>query len=109
MFGHKRQGAKDSYKLTEETVKAMYQEAFKFLTINGYGSQSRKLEELQKQVTDKEKQDLERFRTLLDRLEKQDKEIAGLKDLILFDDKPSEKLKIVRERLLEREKEETKQ
>lgn len=50
MFGHKREGAKDSYKLTEETVRTMYAEAFKFLTVNGYGSEGRKIEELQAEV-----------------------------------------------------------
>jgi phage shock protein A len=31
-------------------VKTSYAEAFKFLTINGYGSQGRKLEELEKKL-----------------------------------------------------------
>lgn len=48
MFGHKREGAKGNYNLSEDTIKTMYAEAFKFLTINGYGSQSRKVEELEK-------------------------------------------------------------
>jgi site-specific recombinase XerD len=46
MVGHKRQGARDSYAITELTIKTAYQESFKFLTINGYGSANRKLEEL---------------------------------------------------------------
>jgi len=52
MFGHQRQGAKGHYNLSEDTIKTMYAEAFKFLTINGYGSQSRKLEELETKFTE---------------------------------------------------------
>ena len=48
MVGHQRQGARKEYGLTEQTIKAAYESAFKFLTINGFGSQSRKVEELQK-------------------------------------------------------------
>ncbi len=47
LFGHERGGARGNYTLTEDTVKTMYAEAFKFLTINGFGSQSRKIEELE--------------------------------------------------------------
>jgi site-specific recombinase XerD len=50
MVGHMRQGARNDYAINELTIKTAYLEAFKFLTINGYGSQSRKLEELQKQI-----------------------------------------------------------
>ena len=50
MVGHKREGARNEYAITELTTKTAYSEAFKYLTINGYGSQSRKLEELQKQM-----------------------------------------------------------
>lgn len=47
LFGHERGGARGNYTLTEDTVKTMYAEAFKFLTVNGFGSQSRKIEELE--------------------------------------------------------------
>ncbi|MCW4018067.1 MAG: tyrosine-type recombinase/integrase [Candidatus Bathyarchaeota archaeon] len=50
MVGHKRQGARNDYAITELTIKTAYAEAFKYLTINGYGKQSRKVEELGKQV-----------------------------------------------------------
>ena len=46
MVGHKREGARNDYAITELTIKTAYSEAFKYLTINGYGSQSRKVEEL---------------------------------------------------------------
>jgi hypothetical protein len=68
-----------------------------------HGTQARKDIEVMRQQISETKEMLLRI------IEGQQKEIAELKDLILFDDKPSEKLKIVRERLLEREKEETKQ
>jgi site-specific recombinase XerC len=51
MSGHKRQGARKDYTLTEQTIKTAYSEAFKFLTINGFGSTSRKVEELESQFT----------------------------------------------------------
>lgn len=47
MVGHQREGARKEYGLTEQTVKIAYEDAFKFLTINGYGSQNRKIEELE--------------------------------------------------------------
>jgi integrase len=47
MVGHKREGARENYGLTEQTIKGAYTEAFKFLTINGFGQTSRKIEELQ--------------------------------------------------------------
>jgi predicted ribosome quality control (RQC) complex YloA/Tae2 family protein len=46
MVGHKREGARNDYAITELTIKTAYSEAFKYLTINGYGSQSCKVEEL---------------------------------------------------------------
>ncbi len=52
MVGHKREGAREAYGLTEQTIKTAYSEGFKFLTINGFGSQSRKIEELEKQFTE---------------------------------------------------------
>ena len=55
MVGHKRRGARNDYAITELTIKTAYQSAFKFLTINGYGSQSRKLEELQKKQEEDKK------------------------------------------------------
>jgi integrase len=50
MVGHMRQGARNDYAITELTIKTAYAEAFKFLTINGYGSQSRKLAELEQKM-----------------------------------------------------------
>lgn len=46
MVGHQRAGARKEYALTEQTIKTAYNDAFRFLTVNGIGSQSRKLEEL---------------------------------------------------------------
>lgn len=45
MVGHQRQGARKEYGIAEDTIKTLYQDAFKNLTVNGYGNQSRKLEE----------------------------------------------------------------
>lgn len=78
MVGHKRQGAREDYGLTEITIKTAYNEAFKFLTINGFGQTSRKIEELQQQMTEQSKQDTERFRTLTDTISKQNQIIEKL-------------------------------
>jgi site-specific recombinase XerD len=50
MVGHKRQGARNDYAITELTIKTAYTEAFRYLTINGYGQQSRKIAELSDQI-----------------------------------------------------------
>jgi len=47
MCGHQREGARKDYDLSEETIRTLYKDAFNFLTINGFGSQSRKIEELE--------------------------------------------------------------
>ena len=52
MVGHKRQGARENYEITEDTIRESYQNAFKFLTINGFGSTSRKVEELEVKFTE---------------------------------------------------------
>jgi site-specific recombinase XerD len=50
--GHSRTGAKKSYTVTEDTIKTLYAESFKYLTINGFGSTSRKVEELETKFTE---------------------------------------------------------
>ena len=52
MVGHKRQGARENYEITEDTIRESYQNGFKFLTINGFGSTSRKVEELETKFTE---------------------------------------------------------
>jgi integrase len=47
MVGHKRQGAREDYAITEQTIRVAYDSAFKFLTVNGFGQTSRKIEELE--------------------------------------------------------------
>ena len=69
--GHQRQGARKDYAITELTIKLAYTDAFKFLTINGYGSQSRKIEEIYNVVGKQQRQieeltqQLNTFKTLL--------------------------------------------
>jgi len=80
MVGHQRQGARANYAITELTIKTAYQDAFKFLTINGFGSQNRKIEEIDSIVGKQQRQieeltqQLNTFKTLLIRagLEQQD-------------------------------------
>ena len=44
--GHQRAGARKEYGIAEDTITTLYTEAFKFLTINGHGQTSRKVDEL---------------------------------------------------------------
>jgi len=44
--GHTRQNAQKDYDYSEDTLRPLYEDAFKFLTINGIGSQNRKIEEI---------------------------------------------------------------
>ncbi|MFB3889200.1 MAG: tyrosine-type recombinase/integrase [Candidatus Bathyarchaeia archaeon] len=74
MVGWTPDGAGKSYKCTVETIKTMYAEAFKFLTINGYGSQARKLEEFQK----KHDEDMKQLNAKMD--EDRDALMKALKD-----------------------------
>ncbi len=76
MVGHKRQGARNDYAITELTVKTAYESAFKFLTINGYGSQSRKLEELDNKFTAQLKAMSETITELRTEKEQQNKRIG---------------------------------
>lgn len=91
MVGHKRQGARDDYAITELTVKTAYESAFKFLTVNGYGSQSRKLEEFIKESRELRVKDQETFNatiaTLTEKIAelktdktKQEQRIAGMEE-----------------------------
>ncbi len=68
MSGHKPDGAKSNYIVSEETIKMNYTDAFKFLSINGHAQQQKKLEEIVQLYSDKEKADTERFRQLTDML-----------------------------------------
>lgn len=56
--GHVRPNAQKSYDMTEDTLRPLYEDAFKFLSINGIGKTSRAIEELQKQIQE-DKQRLE--------------------------------------------------
>jgi len=47
MSGHKPDGAKSKYIVTPETIKMAYNDAFKFLSINGASMHSKQLVELQ--------------------------------------------------------------
>jgi site-specific recombinase XerD len=80
--GHIRKNAQKDYDMTEETLRPLYEDAFKFLSINGIGKTSRQIEELQKQMQEKELQDTERFRTLTDTITQQKNDIKELKEAI---------------------------
>jgi hypothetical protein len=68
MVGHKREGAREDYAITEQTIRVAYESAFKFLTVNGYGQTSRKIEELEKtfnQKTEQQNKEIETLRSIL--------------------------------------------
>lgn len=68
MVGHIRPNAQKSYDMTEETLRPLYEDAFKFLTINGFGQTSRKIEELEKafkQKTEEQSREIETLRSIL--------------------------------------------
>jgi septal ring factor EnvC (AmiA/AmiB activator) len=77
MVGHKRQGARDSYAITELTIKTAYSESFKYLTINGFGSTNRKVEELNQKtdnlasVIAEQQQKIDEREKTFEKLEKQ--------------------------------------
>lgn len=48
MVGHKRRGARSHYTISEDTITEAYDSAFKSLTVNGVGSSTRKIEQLEK-------------------------------------------------------------
>jgi len=75
MVGHKREGAKASYGITQQTIKQLYAEAFPYLTVNGFASQDRKIEELQAKMNE-DKQ------ALTDLITEQQKQIKQLEDTI---------------------------
>lgn len=56
MVGHKRQGARASYKITEIEVLEAYNDAFRFLSVNGVGSSVRRIEKIDTTVTELSKQ-----------------------------------------------------
>jgi integrase len=77
MVGHKPDGAKASYKVSEATIKMNYNDAFKFLSINGHAQQAKRIEELMQTFNEKEKADTERFRALTDTIAEQQQKISS--------------------------------
>jgi len=51
MVGHKRAGARASYGIAEQTIRQAYDSSFKFLSVNGVGSSTRKIEQLEQTFT----------------------------------------------------------
>jgi hypothetical protein len=47
MVGHIRPNAQKDYDYTEDTLRPLYEDAFKFLSINGIGKTNRAIEELE--------------------------------------------------------------
>jgi site-specific recombinase XerD len=82
MFGHERGGARGNYNLTEDTVKTMYVEAFKHLTINGYGSTSRKVEELETKFDAQNKTLLEMLTELREENKRLKEKVGGIENTV---------------------------
>jgi site-specific recombinase XerD len=70
MCGHQREGARKDYDLSEQTIRTLYKDAFKFLTINGYGSTSRKIEEIEKKFDAQTKTLMEMLTEMKNRVDK---------------------------------------
>jgi len=80
MVGHKRQGARENYEITEDTIRESYQNAFKFLTINGFGSTSRKVEELETKFDSQNRATVETISKLQNQLNEMESKIGVLKE-----------------------------
>lgn len=80
MVGHKREGARESYGINEQTIKTTYAEAFKFLTVNGFGSTSRKVEELETKIDAQNRALVDTITELKTKLEEHEKTIAKIKE-----------------------------
>jgi len=78
MVGHKRAGARGSYGLAEKTIKANYDSAFKFLSINGVGSSTRKIEQIEQQTAMMQNT----IKTFKIQIESQNKTIENLQKMI---------------------------
>jgi len=80
MCGHKRQGARENYEITENTIRESYQNAFKYLTVNGFGSTSRKVEELETKFDAQNRATVETISRLQNQLNEIESKIAVLKE-----------------------------
>ena len=100
LFGHKWEGAKEKYAISQATIIDAYSKAFQFLTVN-HGTQARKDIEVMR----------DEMRLMRRMFEEQQKEIAELRNLALFQEKERKIDKAEVKRLLKEqdEKEETKQ
>lgn len=88
MFGHQRRGARKDYQLTESTTKLMYQEAWKFLRINGFSS-TNKVEQIRKEL----KEDVATLaETLTEKIQKQEEQINTLTETVTEQNKQIGKL-----------------
>jgi hypothetical protein len=76
LFGHKREGAKEKYAISQATIIDAYNKAFQFLTVN-HGTQARKDIEVMR----------DEMRLMRRIFEEQQKEIAELRNLALFQEK----------------------
>jgi predicted RNase H-like nuclease (RuvC/YqgF family) len=109
MVGHKREGARNDYAITELTVKTAYLEAFKFLTINGYGSQSRKLEEIATHQEQSERQFTEQLKALTELITELRSDNKTLKQQIADNKNAMDKQIAIWEKQYNEERKETKE
>lgn len=82
--GHIRPNAQKDYDYTEDTLRPLYEDTFKFLSINGVGSHNRKLEELEKNLKTTMSQNQEAFNKtiaiLTERIGKEENERKNLEE-----------------------------
>ena len=89
LFGHKREGAKEKYAISQATIIDAYNRAFQFLTVN-HGTQARKDIEVMR----------DEMRLMRRMFGEQQKEIAELRNLALFQERKEKMDKAAVKRLI---------
>jgi flagellar biosynthesis chaperone FliJ len=79
LFGHKREGAREKYAISQATVIDAYNKAFQFLTVN-HGTQARKdIETMRDQVREMRNNNDKTLKNLNQIIEQQQKQMEQLK------------------------------
>jgi hypothetical protein len=105
LFGHKGEGAKEKYAISQATIIDAYNKAFQFLTVN-HGTQARKDIEVMRTEVTKLSQIIVKQQ---EESQAQNEKIDNLSETVKFLAKENEIHRHAVERLLKESKEETKQ
>jgi hypothetical protein len=77
LFGHKREGAKEKYAISQATIIDAYNKAFQFLAVNHGAQASKDIEVMRQQVAETKEM-------LLKTSQDQQKQIIEIRNLVLF-------------------------